>query len=578
MKRLNKTRSPLLRSVLVIGFIVLILTMPATAQLDRVRSFIFDNAQLTGQASLYGELYNVDGINRRRPPSTGRFLFTPTLSLSRYASISADVMLSTEGSYARQDMNIMGLHPSWRWGKAHLGDYTDSFSLYTYNGIRIKGAEIDLFPKKLRFTVGGGQTKRAVDGNVVVQSYAQHMMAGRLGYGKEQGSYFDLIFVKVKDDLGSLTKRDSIEYNYVIVDTLETELDTLWVEPPYNPYTVTPQENVIAGIATRLGLFEDKVNLLIEASGSGYTKNLNNAPVSPDSVDMPDIFRGVVDRIYSPRRSSNVDFAVNSRLQFSVQKWRSELIYRYIGPGYISLATPSTINDRQELGMSTSGRIGNHRLRFNWSRYSDNLLDQKEETNVRNQIRTSWAMNTEKWRSSVNMSYLLMGNDAAVDSLEWDFDNIVFSTHQAYLFDQTSVFRQAGLQYTYQTSDKNMPQNRIQSHYHTVNLTGQIRLRQTLNLNLSTGLSFRDTGTQGSYTTQVYSLRLTHSAFKNRLSTSLFSASSMIRDTRTFRTGLTSSYRLTRQNSLVLNLSYNDFRGSRRFHELRSSLTLSHRL
>lgn len=233
-------------------------------------SFLKRHIHLTGQTSLFGELSSISGTSPRRPPSTGRLSLTPSLRLSEFFTISAQVLLSTEGSSARQNIHILGLHPAWRWGKAPIGDYSDHFSKYTFNGVNIQGAEIDLFPAKFRLTVGGGRSKRAVEGTLINESFAQYMLASRIAYGSEQGSFFDWIFLKAKDDPASLEKPEEWDCSYVIPDTMETELDTIWVEPPYNPLSVTPQENMVIGFNSKIALFANRITFEMEGNGSAF--------------------------------------------------------------------------------------------------------------------------------------------------------------------------------------------------------------------------------------------------------------------------------------------------------------------
>jgi hypothetical protein len=498
------------------------------------------------------------------------------MRFSEFFTISARMMLSTEGSSARQNINIMGLHPAWKWGQAHIGDYSDNFSKYTFNGVNVKGAEIDLFPGKFRFTIGGGQSRRAVEGILVHESFGQHMIASRIGYGSKNGSFIDLIFLKAKDDPASLMKPEDFDYTYVIPDTMGTELDTLWIEPPYNPLSVTPQENMVIGFSSRIQILQNPLFLEIEGNGSAFTKDLNAASIVMDSIDASGLVKSFFDGIFTPRAGSNFDFALNTQLGMDLRNLKLNVGFRHIGPGYVSLGIPSTVNDRQELIFNTTFKLGIHRFRFGWNRLSDNLLNQKQQTNARNQFQTSIATITKRWRSQFNIRHLMMNNDTPTDSLEWTFNNLIFSTHQSLMFGRESTFRQIGLQYTYQTSNKELFSQSNKNHYHTINLTTNLRFFRQLNLNTSIGLSFRNSNTQCTYTTQVYSLRLMHVAFQNKLTNSLFSSSSMVRDTRMLRTGITSSYRLAKAYRLTFNLSYNNFRGTRDYKEFRSTLMLSH--
>lgn len=554
--------------------LLLFIVTPARAQRGTAVTFLKRNVRISGQASTYGELYSASGISGRRPPSTLRLMLTPGLTFSKYFSISTNILLSTEGSSARQNINIMGLHPAWRWGRAHIGDYSDSFSKYTFNGVNVTGAEIDLFPGNLRFTAGGGRTKRAVEGILINESYDQSLLSARIGYGRENGSHLNLIFLKVKDDPASLKKPADWDYDYINPDTLETELDTIWVEPPYNPLSVTPQENMVLGFASRLQLFDNRLIWELEGSGSAFTKDITAAAVSIDSIEADEFITAMFSDLFTPRAGSNFDFALNTKLDLQLKRLKINTGYRYIGPGYYSLGIPSTVNDRSEFFLNTGMRLGMNHIRVAWNRLANNLLGQKLETNIRNSLQASISTASEHWRSQVNLRWMGMNNDASADSLAWTYGNLIFSTHQSLILGRTSALRQVGLQYTYQASKRDMRAETSEARYHTLNLTTGFRVGAVLKLNASAGLSHRDSEQQ-TYTTKVYSFRLNHAALKNRLVTSLFSTSSMVRDTRMLRTGVTSHFAISGNLRLTFNLSYNNFRGSRDYEELRTSLMVS---
>lgn len=531
---------------------------------------------ITGQSTAFGEVYGIRGAPRRRPPSTARIAVTPTMQIGRLMTLSADMILSTEGSEMRQNMNILGLHPVWAWGRAHLGDYADQFALLTLNGVNVKGAEVDLYPANLRFTLGGGRTRRAVEGYALEQSYAQYLLAGRIGYGNMKKNYLDVHFVKVKDDIESLPEApQGWDYPVVNPDTLQAEEDTLWIDRTFTQVRTAPQENLVLGCVLAVSL-PSRMRLSVEASASAYTKDLYAEAVPLDSVDMPGLVRDMMDLAFTPRRSSFGDYALNSNLEMDFFGAKTQLGYRYIGPGYISLGTPSTLNDRRELTFGTSFTSGPHRIQVRVTRFSDNLLGQRETTNMRHQIRTGINSMVGRWRSVIQVNGLFLGNRTSSDSLAYDFKTWIITTQQGLVFASGSWIRQAGLQYTFQQSKKEKWLQDTDAIYHTVTITGQFREIWNIDANVSVGLSFRKPETGASFTSQVYSLRLTRRAMDNRLMTSLFSTSSLIRDTQMIQTGLTAGYRLTDKMQISVNVASNVFRGPRNFEELRSSLRLSH--
>ncbi|MDX1618738.1 MAG: hypothetical protein R3224_08130, partial [Balneolaceae bacterium] len=74
------------------------------------------SVDLSGQVGAYGELYSISGRDGRRPGSTGRLFLRPRLTFLNEISLSFNILLSTEGISARQNISQLGLDPSWSWG------------------------------------------------------------------------------------------------------------------------------------------------------------------------------------------------------------------------------------------------------------------------------------------------------------------------------------------------------------------------------------------------------------------------------------------------------------------------------
>lgn len=540
------------------------------------RDFLKKNLVFSGGTNIYGELYNVSGISDRRPPSTGRISMSPNFQIKNVMSISMQILLSTEGTDTRQNMNIFGLHPQWQWGYGHLGDFSDNYSQYTLNGINVKGVGLGVFPKKYRFAVGVGQTKRAVDNIALNESYSQYAGFTKIGYGEESSSYLDIIFLKVKDDVNSLQKPENWEYTYIIADTMENVEDTIWVEPPYNPVSVTPQENVVLGINNQIALFSQKIIMQIEASGSAFNKDITAEKTTFDDINSSKFLESLYNNLFTPRAGSSFDYAVKTTMKINLQQANFEIGYKHIGPGYVSLGTPSNVNDRQEINVRSNAKLGKHRLMVYWNRMNNNLDDQKLQTNVRNQYQFTLYSTIDKWRSNISARFMGMVNEADYDSLEWDYGNLNFSTNQSLVFGKDNILRQVGIQYQLQKTNKNRSEKETESEYHTLNLSASFRLPQSLTMNTSAGLSHRKTGEQEATLNQVYSVKINHVAINNKLTNSLFLTSNMVRDTKMFRTGLNSFYNLGKGYRLSGNLAYNIFKGQKEYRELRVSLMLAY--
>lgn len=168
--------------------------------------FVKRNFNISGEIGVYGELYSIKGQPARRPKSSGRIYFRPTLELFGLMQIPFEFLISSEGSSARQNINQFGINPSWDWGTLHLGDFNEDFSQYTLSGINIRGAGINITPGIFRFATTAGFTQRSVPGGAQDGTFKRFLFAAKLGIGKETDSYLDLIFLRAKDEVGSLTQ------------------------------------------------------------------------------------------------------------------------------------------------------------------------------------------------------------------------------------------------------------------------------------------------------------------------------------------------------------------------------------
>lgn len=167
------------------------------------QNFVQKNFSISGEVGAYGELYSMQGQPKRRPSSTGRIFFRPTLSLFGLFQIPFEFLLSTEGSSARQNINQFGINPKWDWGSLHAGDFTEEYSQFTLSGIKIRGGGLNLTPGNFRFSTAAGFTQRSVPGGAQDGSFKRFLFAAKLGYGNEENSFVDFIFLRAKDEVSS---------------------------------------------------------------------------------------------------------------------------------------------------------------------------------------------------------------------------------------------------------------------------------------------------------------------------------------------------------------------------------------
>lgn len=171
-------------------------------------SFVKKNFRISGEAGAYGEYYHTSSDYARRPNTTGRLFFRPTIDLFDLIQIPFEFLISTEGNSAKQNINQFGINPSWSWGSLHLGDFSTDYSRYTLSGVLIRGGGINITPGNFRFSTAAGFTRRSVPGGAQDGSFKRFLFAGKIGFGNEAVSFLDLIFLRAKDEISSIDQNE----------------------------------------------------------------------------------------------------------------------------------------------------------------------------------------------------------------------------------------------------------------------------------------------------------------------------------------------------------------------------------
>ena len=389
--------------------------------------------RISGTTEITAEAYGASGIADRRPASSWMIGLRPTITLFGELSASLDLLLTNEGNELRQNVNQVGLHPKWRWATFHLGDFSQPLTPYTVQGIRVRGAGMDLRPGIFRFSVQGGRTQRPVFAGSQGTVFQRNMVAAKLGIGRESGSYFDLNVVKARDDI---TRR---ELALLIVDS--TFIDTL-PGGAFRPQIGTrPQENLVAGAQGQLQLFRRRLSVKGELAAALVTNDLT-APVLDSGLTGPASALGGLQDV---RLSTSGDLAWNVEATANVKRVRMRTGYEYVGPGYTSLGLAYLIGDRRSLNWDGSWQLPGDRvvLQGQFRRMGDNLLGQRRFTTDRDTYGGGVMLRvTQGLTASVNAMRNVVMNDAVVDTFVVDVRALALTTtlsSQQQLFGRRTV-------------------------------------------------------------------------------------------------------------------------------------------
>jgi len=519
-----------------------------------------------GQVGTYGEFYGVNGTDRRRPPASARLFLRPTLSVYDKLTINFDFLLSTENrafqSSARQSMNQYAIHPEWAWGAAHIGDYRDTYSPMTLAGVRVRGAGFAVWRGPLRFAALGGKTQRAVPGGATTGRFERNLFGGMIGVGDPTRSSIGLIVLRARDAVDSRAlPEDSVPIIDPQPDTVFVE-DTLQVGVTSNPFAVTPQENLIIGLAGNIELFQRALSLRGEIAGAAYTRDMRTDEI--ESEDVLDRIPGLVRWMYTPRVGSTVDYAYTLEATARIAPLTATATFRNIGPGYVSLGVASMQSDLRSMQVSTSLRFRRWNLRLEGSQQHDNLIGQKVFTTKRTRVGAALALRASRfWNATFRTNFAGLNNDAP-DPEHWiAYRSWIFGTNQALVISRDKLFRSASVAYTYRTTgDENTARVQSESASHTLNVRVLMNLTADLSLTPSVGLVRSRFGEQAWAMRETYALGAQLRLLRGKWTTSLALGSSQVNQTGSLQGTVTSRYQLTRRDAVTLVARASDYANS----------------
>lgn len=562
-----------------------VILLPCTLVPSPADAQVGGGTAVGGQLGTYAEFYGVSGTDRRRPATTGRLYFRPTLSVYGRFTVSFNFLLSTEGytfqSSRRQSLNQYGINPQWGWGSANIGDFTDSYTPLTFSGVRVRGAGFTVRRGPLRFATVRGRTQRAVPGGATTGRFERNIFGGRIGVGDPRRSSLDLIVIKVRDDVSSLTlPEDTVLIDEPRPDTTFVE-DTLQVGAVSNPFAVTPQENLVLGLVGTLGLLRNALSLRGELTGSGYTRDLRADAIESERIlsKIPGIARA----IYTPRVSSTVDYAYTLEANARLAPLTVSAKYRNIGPGYVSLGVASLMSDRRDVRLAAALRFRRWNVKVDGARQRDNLIGQKMFTTRRTRIGAAVAVRpTRAWSASLRANYSTLANDAVEPERLTQYESWILGVNQTLRVSRRGFLRSASIAYRYRvTGDDNPLRTQSQSRSHTVNLRALASLANNLNLTPSVGIVSSRFETAGWTTRQTYALGAQHRALRGRFQSSLSLGRSQNNQTTALQATLTSRYQLNPRDAVTLTARASDYdsvlQSGQDFREYTVNLRWAHR-
>ena len=290
----------------------------------------------TGSLSLTTEYRSIDQEESYRSSGGNLFGFASVEHQFSSGRIPVDVAFSTEDNSRGDSYLRFGVHPELLNGrlKLHAGDFYAEASDLTVGNASLFGVGGSLQGGKFRGGVWYGSVERPAFWNDTLQEDTRRtLVGGKVGFGTDEGGFFDVTASHVLDDAGS------------------------------------DEENLMIGGNFFLPIIGQKLTVMGEGVVVAWSSDLAAEEVE---ADIP---------FFTPRESSQFDGAASFALYYAPSGGSTiGFSSRWIGPGYVNLAQPYSQNDLFETMLTPSltffdGRIyTTGSLGIQW----DNLRKTKE--------------------------------------------------------------------------------------------------------------------------------------------------------------------------------------------------------
>lgn len=297
-----------------------------------------DPVKISGSLSGFGMYYSSNNLNRTLPYS-GRLAAGLQLDvLGIKAPVS--VLLSSGGTlfnYELPSYAFIGISPSYKWMKLHLGSRSLQFDKYSFSGQSFEGLGTELTP-----------------GNWIIKSF----------YGKLRRSRLE--------DFNTIQKIEPIykRYGAGLQAGFKNEKDKLLV----GLFRAWDQKNSIPNVDSTLQFFPSQ-NMVISFDASkslgvkttikanyaisGLTENVDAAVEIPSNLLRS--FAGLLETNVSTRWNQ----ALYAELEQKISRHTLSLSYEKVDPGYKSLGAMFFNDDFRNYTLGSSLRFLNNKLLFN---------------------------------------------------------------------------------------------------------------------------------------------------------------------------------------------------------------------
>ncbi len=500
-----------------------------------------------GTLNLGSELYSSTGIDARRPKSTYRAIFMPTLTFFDQIRLPFEFYVTSDDRGYRQPFNQFGVNPRlWGWVTLHAGYYSARISDLTFGDTRLFGGGVELTPGLFRFSFLYGRSQQAVQTDTIAGVrgvYERTLYALKIGYGRTNEFFFDLNFLHAIDDQGSI-KNPAFG---VSSDSVASRFD------------VAPMENAVVSASYGVPIAGHVVQLLGETAVSALSNDTRLPELTSTAFKLGSIFR--------PRVSSQVDGASMLSLNIiPLQTFSVKLSGKWVGPGFVTLGYVQLPNDALEWTVAPSFRLSDNTfsIRPSVGMQYNNLRNNRFSTTKRTIINVSTTVQpSQAFGLDLMYSNYGMRSNPRNDTLRIDNIAQIVTVTPRYTFPSWGGTSTLVVSYTFQNFTdynvvtSNTSDNQMQSGVVSWTIGFPSTLSFTTNL-----IYTRSTTSIVSTIVRSVTESVGHSFFENHLTTSAtigFNAVSVAATDQQITGRLSAAYNTQRWGVFTLSLSTNSY-------------------
>lgn len=326
-----------------------------------VKKGVTINGSLNASTTLYG----ASGIESRRDPLAWYLNGNLNINLFGY-SMPFTFSYSNQGTSYSQPFNQFRFAPSYKWARAYFGTTSMNFSNYTLAGHMFDGVGVELSPGKWRVSAMYGTLLKPVQFDVLHPENYSRAAFERKGYGlktgyENDGNSYSISVFKARDNINSL---------HFIPDDA----------------SITPQENIAVAFNIRQRFLqhfftdiEYSVSALDRDTRSGKLDSTEHSPSN------------LLGKFLTTDGSVRYFDAIQAGLGYTGTSYSIQVRYERVAPDYVTLGAYNVVNDMRNITLAPAVQLFNGKVNLSANAgWQVNNLDHTKSSDMK------------RWVASVN--------------------------------------------------------------------------------------------------------------------------------------------------------------------------------